>query len=139
MDLFTKWTLTTLAVLISISPSYAWNIASVGRVTGPSIHSTYFLTPNNASFPIHAHAYVGQFTNGTCQYGAAYNLGTESIKTGDVIDIDAFKLKSLIGLEHTCMVIFYTGRQVVTETIMLTTDGINYTNSVPSTAEVSVL
>lgn len=139
MNPFIKWTLILSVTSLSICPTHAWNIGSLGRVNGPAIHSTYFLTPNNASFQIHAQVYVGMFANGTCQYGAAYDLGSENIKTGDVIDIDAFRLKSIIGLGYTCMTIFYTNKQVVMETVQLTTDGINYTNSFPSTAEVTIL
>ncbi|MBX3708488.1 MAG: hypothetical protein KIT56_02430 [Gammaproteobacteria bacterium] len=126
-------------IIATINPSYAWNIGSKGRVNGPVIHSTYFLTPNNVSFPVRAQIYVGRFVNGACQYNAAYDLGTETIKTGDVIDIDAFRLKSMIGLGYSCMTIFYTYRQMVRETIQLNSDGINYIRSNPAATEVSIL
>src|SRR5690606_18883219 len=125
--------------LLMTHASFAWNIGSKGRVNGPSIHSTYFTTPNNASFPVHAQAYVGSLVNGTCQYNAAYDLGTEEIKTGDVIDIDAFRLKSIIGMGYSCMTIFYTLKQIVMETFQLNSDGINYVTASPATADISIM
>lgn len=137
MSQLLKWTLLFAALLMH--PLFAWNIGSKGRVTGPSIHTTYFLTPNNQAFPVHAQAYVGLFLNGGCVYNAIYNIGFDTLKTGDTIDIDAFALKSLIGLGANCMTIYYTYRQVVIETFQITNDGINYINTNPPTAEVTIL
>lgn len=134
-----KWTFLFAALFMLINASYALSIGSKGRVNGPSIHTTYFITPNNSYFPIHAQAYVGKFINGTCQYNAIYDLGNEMLKTGDFIDIDAFKLKSVIGVGYTCMTIFYTYKQIVLETFQLGTDGINYNASFPATSEVTIL
>jgi len=139
MNKLLKRTFLYVALVIAINSSYAWNIGSKGRVNGPSIHSTYFITSNNSSFPVHAQAYVGKFINGTCQYNAIYDLGTEILKTGDFIDIDAFELKSVIGTRYTCMTIFYTYKQIVLETFQLGTDGINYNTSLPATSEVTIL
>jgi len=128
------------AVLVTvISSGYAWNIGSKGRVNGPSIHTTNFLTSNNAPFPVHAEAYVGFYVDGTCQYNAVYDLGTDILQTGDVIDIDAFRLKAVIGTGYGCMTISYTYKQIVMETIQLNSDGINYITSNPATAEVTIL
>lgn len=139
MNLLIKKTVWVAAILVVINSSYAWNIGSKGRVNGPSIHTTYFTTSNNGSFPVHAQAYVGLLVNGSCQYSAVYDLGSEELKTGDAIDIDAFRLKSIIGTGYTCMTLFYTSKQIVMETILLNSDGINYTFSVPATAEVNIL
>ncbi len=139
MNLLIKWTFLFAALMIAVNSSHGWSIGSKGRVDGPSIHSTYFLTPENAPHEVHAQVYAGTLVNGSCVYNAAYDLGTETIKTGDVIDIDAFRLKSIIGTGYTCMTIFYTSKQVVMETIQLNTDGINYTTTIPATSEVNVL
>lgn len=135
-----RWTLIFAALLLSIHPAYAaWNIGGKGRVTGPAIHTTYFLTPNNQSFPIQAQAYVGLFLNGVCVYNTIYNMGTETFKTGEFFDIDAFALKAIIGTGYNCITIFYTYKQVVTETFQLFSDGFNYTVTNPPTAEVNIL
>lgn len=139
MNLLIKNTIWAILILITLNACYAWNIGSKGRVNGPSIHTTYFTTSNNGSFPVHAQAYVGLLVNGTCRYSAVYDLGSEEIKTGDAVDIDAFRLKSIIGMGYTCMTMFYTSKQIVLETILLNSDGINYTLSVPATAEVNIL
>lgn len=139
MNLLIKWTFLFAALMIAINSGHAWNIGSKGRVNGPSIHSTYFITSENAPFEIHAQAYVGSFVNGSCVYNAAYDLGTETVRTGDVIDIDAFRLKSVIGTNYSCMTIFYSNKQMVMETIQLNTDGINYITTEPATSEITIL
>jgi len=125
-------------LLACTSESFAWNIGSKGSVIGPSIHTTYFLTPNNASFPVHAQAYVGTYVNGICNYAAIYDIGTDNLKTGDYVDIDAFQLKSVIGTNYNCMTIYYTYKQLVMETFLLLFDGINYNNSAPTVSEVMI-
>lgn len=134
----TKW-IYAILFLVLLQSAQAWNIGSKGRVNGPSIHSTYFTTPNNASYPVRAQAYVGMLVNGSCQYNAVYDLGSEEIRTGDVIDFDAFRLKSTIGMGYTCMTIFYTLKQIVMETIELNSDGINYVSSDPATSEIAIM
>lgn len=139
MNLLVKWTFLFAALMILVNPGHAWNIGSKGRVDGPSIHSTYFLTPNNAPVEVHAQAYMGSFVSGVCAYNAIYDLGMETIKTGDVIDIDAFRLASVMGRKYACMTIFYTSKQIVMETIELNSDEINYITTTPATAEVTII
>lgn len=134
-----KWTLILAVSTLILNSSYAWNIGAKGRVVGPVIHTTYFLTSNNASFPVKAMAYVGSYVNGTCNYNATYNIGSDHLQTGDFVDIDGFMLKSVVGGGYSCMTIFYTNKQVVMETFQLFYDGINYNTSNPSTAEVTIL
>lgn len=128
-----------IVLIMLINMSYAWNIGTKGRVSGPTIHTTYFLTPQNSPFPVHAQANVGSFVNGTCQYATTYDLGTEMLATGDKIDIDAFKLKSVVGLGYSCITINYFSNQVVRETLQLVSDGVNYITSYPTTDEVTIL
>ncbi len=75
---------------------------------GPAIHTTNFLTPTNVSKLVYGHAYVGNYTNGNCQYTMIYNLGSERLNNGDFINIDAFSLLSVIGGGYSCMSIYYT-------------------------------
>lgn len=131
-------------VLVSVGLAFspiadAWVIGAKGRATGPTFHTTYFLTPNNQSFPIHATAYLGKLINGTCQYEAIYDIGTDSLRTGDFVDLDAFALKSAVGGGYSCMAIYYAHRQIVMESLQLFWDGLNYFNSFPATSEVSIL
>src|SRR5579871_4198587 len=121
-----------LAALITNS-GHAWNIGSKESISGPVIHTTYFLTNNNASFPVHAQAYVGSFVDGVCHFTTAYDLGTETLQTGDYVDIDGFLLKSVIGGGYTCMTIFYISKQIVMETLQLIYNGLNYATSLPPT------
>lgn len=138
MNILLKWTIVFAVMMIAMDKSHAWNIGQKGRVTGPSIHTTYFLTPNNAMFLVSAKAYVGEYVNGNCQYTAIYDIGTENLKTGDFIDIDAFQLKSVIGGGYGCMSIYYTYKQLVIETFQLEWDGVNYNGTIPATAEVTI-
>jgi hypothetical protein len=128
-----------LALIVIIQPAYAWNIGSKGRVTGPVVHTTYFLTPNNQPFDVHAQAYVGTWANGSCQYNAQYDIGQDLLQTGNFVDIDAYQLKSVVGGGYSCMTIFYTYKTLVMETFQLTWDGINYTASIPTSVEVTIL
>ena len=138
MNLLMRWTVLFAALMLIMQSSRALTIGSKGRVSGPSIHTTYFLTPNNAPTPVQAKAYAGYFANGNCQYNAIYDLGNEIVKTGDFIDIDAFLVKSIIGINYNCMSIYYTYKQLVIETFQLVFDGINYTTTLPITAEVTI-
>src|SRR3990167_2935326 len=113
MNLIMRWTVLFAALMLIMQSSRALTIGSKGRVSGPSIHTTYFLTPNNAPTPVQAKAYAGYFANGNCQYNAIYDLGNEIVKTGDFIDIDAFLVKSIIGINYNCMSIYYTYKQLV--------------------------
>ena len=139
MNLLMKWTLLFAALLVMIHSGYAWNIGAKGRVVGPSIHTTYFLTPNNSTFLVHAQAFVGSFVNGLCQHTTSYDLGNAMLQSGNTVDIDAFALKSVIGLGYNCMSIYYINRQQVIETFQLVTDGINYINTIPATTQVMIL
>lgn len=135
-----RWTLLfATLMLVSQNGHPAWVIASKGRSNGPTIHTTYFLTPNNAGIPVHASAYVGSFLNGLCQYRAIYQLGTETVQTGDFVDLDAFQFKALVGGNYTCATIYYTYQQLVLDTFVLIFDGVNYQNSIPATSEVTIL
>lgn len=133
-----KWNLMILSVFC-FSLGYAWNIGFKSNALGPTIHTTYFITSNNASFPVHAQAFVGFFNNGICQCNTSYDLGVEHLKTGDLVDIDGFALKSVIGLGYDCMTIYYTSKQLASETFQLYSDGMNYINSYPATTEVMIL
>ncbi|RDI40061.1 hypothetical protein [Aquicella lusitana] len=139
MNQLMKWTFLFGIVMIMVDSGHAWNIGAKGRAIGPVIHTTYFLTPNNGAFPVRATAYVGTFLNGTCQYSAIYNIGSDLLQTGNFVDIDAFQLKSVVGGGYSCMTIYYSYRQQVIETFQLVWDGINYINSNPATAEVTIL
>lgn len=139
-----KLTLIFIATMIVVDSSHAWNVGSKGRVNGPAIHTTFFLTPHNGAFPVHATARLGSLVNGICTDIAnnqAYDLGTDTLKTGDFIDIDAFMLKSLIGMNPNanCMSIYYQYTQLVIETFQLFTDGMNYINTNPPTSEITIL
>lgn len=137
-----RWTMIFAALMLIIPPGKcfsAWNTGGKGRTNGPTIHSTYFLTPNNQPFPIHAQTFVGTFTSGICVINAAYDTGIEQFKTGDYFDLDAFQLKSIVGLGYNCVTIYYTYRQVVSETFQLFSDGINYTATNPAITEVNIL
>lgn len=125
--------------MCTLGVAYAWNIGSKGRVNGPAIHTTYFLTPNNQSFLVHAQAYVGTFMNGYCRYNTVYDLGNEMIKTGDMIDIDAFRLRFVIAGGNSCMSIYYYYHQLVIENFKLIWDGFNYTSSIPFQNEITIL
>jgi hypothetical protein len=118
----------------------SYSIGTKGRVNGPAIHTTYFLTPNNQAFDVRAQAYVGTWVNGVCQQNSAlFALGTERLQTGDFVDIDAFELKSVVGGDYSCMTIFYTYTQLVNESFQLNWDGFNYTASTPMQDEVTIL
>lgn len=138
MKPLTKWTLLFAAMLFADPSVHAWTIGSVGRVDGPSIHTTYFLTPNNAAFPVHAIAYAGTMVNGYCQYNAVYDLGTDKLKSGDFVDIDGYLLKSVVGV-YGCLTVQYTYRQIAMETFQLIYNGVNYESSVPAVTQVTIL
>ena len=139
MNVLIKWTLVFAALMLAIKSSHSWNIGSKQRVNGPAIHATYFFTANNQFNQVRAQMYVGQWVNGTCQYAAQYQMGNEILRTGNYIEIDAYRLKSVIGAGYSCMTVFYTSHQLVMETFQLQTDGINYITTNPTTAEVSIL
>jgi hypothetical protein len=125
--------------MLFVESNHAWNIGRKIYVSGPVVHTTYFLTPNNASAPVTAQAYVGLYLNGVCQYNAVYPIGKENLKTGDLISIDGYQLMALVGPNYNCMTIQYMGRQQVAETFQLLSDGINYVSSIPAQVEVAIL
>jgi hypothetical protein len=127
-------------ILATATNTFAWTIGDKGRVNGPSIHTTYFLTPNNQAFPIAAQAYMGTWVNGNCQPGTTlYNLGFENLQTGDFVDIDAFQLKAVMGGGYSCMTIFYNRQQPVNESFQLVWDGYNYITTLPAQTEIQLL
>lgn len=129
-----------LSIVIFTSPSYAsWNFATKGRALGPSIHTTYFLTPDNAGFDVNAKAYLGKLINGICVADVIYDMGTEFLQTGDFVDFDAFKLKAIVGTSYNCISVYYTYRQLVIETFLLVRDGIYYVTTIPPVSEVNIL
>ncbi len=134
-----KYFISITVILFLTQTATAWNIGAKGRVNGPAVHTTYFLTPNNGAFPVKAKAYVGFFANGSCQFNAMYEMGVDTLQTGNFVDIDAFALKSIIGEGYGCMTIFYTYKQLVMETFQLFFDGVNYTSTFPATSEVMIL
>ena len=133
-----KRTYLIVYLILPMSLCHAFSIGSVGRVNGPVIHTTYFITPNNGSFPVRSVAYAGKYINGNCQYNAVYDLGTENLKTGDFVDIDGFRLKSVIGI-YDCVTINYTYKQIVRDSFQLLFNGINYESTNPATSEVTIL
>lgn len=132
--------LTGMLLLLAIGTGHAWTIGAKGRVNGPAIHTTFFLTPNNQSFLISAQAYMGSWVNGNCQQGSALvSIGADNLQTGDFVDIDAFELKGVMGGGYSCMTIYYNQKQFVTETFQLVWDGYNYTTTNPSQFEIQLL
>lgn len=139
MNQLMRITLLFVLTLMVLNSAHAWNIGNKGRVNGPSIHSTYFLTPNNSNFGVHAKALVGTWANNACQYSATYDIGAENLSTGDFVDIDAYQLKSVVGGGYSCMSIYYNYKQLVIESFQLVWDGFNYDTTVPATSEVTIL
>ncbi len=136
-----RFTLLFALLMMLMNGSHSsWNIGSKSRVNGSAIHSVYFITPDNAPIPVSAEAYVGVGEiNGICPYTAVYQLGTETLKTGDTFYIDGNQLKNLISGGYTCMSIYYTYKQLIVDSFKLIFDGVNYINSTPSTDEVVIL
>lgn len=132
-----KWIV--LLLMLIILDTHAFNIGTKGRYNANAIHTTYFLTPNNNLFPVKAQAYVGFWSNNYCRYNAIYPIGTEQLRSGDFVDIDAFQLKSVVGAGYDCMTIYYTYRQLVMESFQLFWDGFNYKMSNPPVSEVNIL
>lgn len=139
MNLLMRWTLIFAVMMLLMETGHAWNIGQKNYATGSTIHSTHFLTPHNAAFPVHAKAYLGYLMNGSCTYATAYDLGSDSLQTGDTVNIDGFALKSLVGGGYTCMTVFYTSQQTARETFQLYFDGINYNLSQPAIAQITLL
>lgn len=134
---FFKW-LTALILCLFLSALHAWPIGAKGHVIGPAIHSTYFITPNNAAFSVHAKLYAGNLLNGLCRYNATYDLGEEIVRSGDVVAFDAFALKALVGEGANCMSVSYTQKQQVMDSMLMVTDGINYVNTIPAMSQVTI-
>lgn len=134
-----RWTLLYIAFVLTIRSGHAFTVADIGRVNGPSIHTTYFMTPNNQSFDVLATLYVGEYLNGTCVYSGQYDIGKSYVQTGDYVDFDANKLKSLVGSGYSCMTVYYYYTQPVVDTVKLVWDGFNYRTTIPVTSTVTVL
>lgn len=139
MNLLMKWTAVFLVLMMAMQTGRAWNIGSKTTLTGSTIHSTYFLTPNNAPFTVQAKAYMGYLINGICQYATIYDVGSEVLKTGDTVNIDGLLLASLVGNGYSCMTLSYTNQQTARETFQLYFDGLHYNLSQPAMAEVMIL
>lgn len=134
-----KWMPLFLLLAATTDSSLAFNLAQKGRVAGTAIHTTYFLTPNNAAFDIQGTAMVGTWLNGTCVYASQINIGRDKLKSGDFVDLDAAQLKSLAGGGYSCVTFFYLYKQPVMDTMQLAWDGLNYTTTQPATSEVNIL
>lgn len=119
--------------------AWAFNIASKWQTTGPVIHTTFFITPGNDLVDLKAQAYVGTLNNGNCVYADIFNMGAEKVQTGDFIDYDAFKIKSLLGTSYDCMTVYYTVNQFVFETFSLFFDGFNYYDTYPENRELRLM
>lgn len=135
----TKWMPFIILLAVTSTSSYSFNLAQKGRVSGMAIHTTYFLTPNNAAFDIQGTAMVGTWLNGTCVYASQVNIGRDKLKSGDFVDLDAAQLKSLAGGGYSCVTFFYQYKQPVMDTMQLAWDGLNYTTTQPATSEVNIL
>lgn len=134
-----KWTLLFFSLVLASQSSFAFNLAQKGRVSGTAIHTTYFLTPNNAAFDIKGTAMVGTWLNGSCVYASQINIGKDKLKSGDFVDLDAGQLKSLAGGGYSCVTFFYLYKRPVMDTMQLAWDGLNYTTTLPLTSEVNIL
>jgi hypothetical protein len=134
-----RWTFFFAILMLVMEQSHSFTIAEKGRVNGPNIHSTYFLTPGNAGFDVRASALIGAWINNTCVYTGQYELGQSFLKTGDFTDLDAFRMKAVTGGGYSCMTITYHYRQPVRDTFVLVWDGFNYTGTIPAVSEVTIL
>lgn len=132
-----KWWVVGAICVTTACP--AWTIGAKGHVIGPAIHTTYFLTPNNALFPVRAQALVGYWQNGYCQYYAIYPLGTETLQSNDFVDIDGMQLQAIAGGGYDCMSIYYTYHQLAIESFRLIWDGLHYHTSFPPVAQVTII
>ena len=139
MNFMMKWTVFFAFLMLFINPSHSFTALQKGRVNGPAIHSTYFLTPNNQGFDVRATAYPGTWVNGSCVYAEQYHLGQDFIKTGDRADLDAYQLKAVVGGGYSCLTIVYHYQQPVVDVVQLGWDGLNYTTTIPATTEVTIL
>jgi hypothetical protein len=122
MNILMKWTLLFAALTLFINSGHAWTIGSKGRINGQSVHTTYFLTPNNAPYPVHAIVYAGNVVNDRCVYNAVYDIGVEMLKSGDFVDVSARQLQSAIGM-YGCVTIKYINKQIVLESYQLINNG----------------
>lgn len=134
-----KWIFLLSLITAASQTTLAFNLAQKGRVSGKAIHTTYFLTPNNAAFDIKGTAMMGTWLNGTCVYANQINIGQDKLRTGDFVDLDASQLKSLAGGGYSCVTFFYLYKQPVMDTMQLAWDGLNYTTTQPATSEVNIL
>jgi hypothetical protein len=141
MDGLFKRIVLLLGITLSLSAD-AWTVATMGRVNGPAIHATYFLTPDNRPVKVDAAAYLGIWTNGDCQQSTAlYNLnerGPDVLQTGNFVDFDGFKLKAIMGGGYECIKVSYTATQLKQEIFLLVWDGFNYIHSLPQQSEVTI-
>lgn len=139
MNPLIKWSLFFTFLLLVYKPGQGFTISQKGRVTGPAIHTTYFLTPNNQGFEVRATALVGKWNHGNCVYAAQVEMGKDFLRTGDFVDLDAFRLKAIVGGGYSCLTIYYHYRQPVIDTVALIWDGSNYVTTLPASTEVTIL
>jgi hypothetical protein len=133
----------SFALMWIVPTALGWSIATVGRVDGPVIHTTYFLTPQNQPIKVSAQAYLGTWANGDCRQETGWydlnTVGPDWIQTGYFVDFDGFKLKALVGGRYACITVSYTtALQFKQETFQLVWDGLNYTHSLPRQSKVSI-
>lgn len=139
MNHLMRWTFFFAILMMVIKPGHSFTIAQKGRASGPAIHTTYFQTPNNAGFDVHATAMVGTWVNNSCVYAGQYNIGQSFLQTGDFVDLDGFQLKAIVGGGYSCLTIYYQFRQPVIDTMVLVWDGFNYSTTFPANSEVTIL
>jgi hypothetical protein len=137
MDHNYKW-IALYSLLFLTHTGFGWTIGAKGRVMGPAIHATYFTTPNNAPVKVQAIAYLGFFSNNRCVYSATYNIGTTTLKTGDVVYVDGNLLQEVAGVTYNCIMINYTTHQQVMESFLLQSNGFSYFNSFPDSMKVNI-
>lgn len=134
-----RWTLAFGIFVLAMQYGHAYTFASLGRVNGPAIHTTYFYTTNNETVLVRAKAYVGAWSNGACLYAGQFDMGLQPLRTGNQLYLDANKFRSIVGNGYTCVTISYFYKQPVLDTYQLVWDGQGYTNTIPNTSDVTAL
>ncbi len=134
-----RWSIVFGIFFLSMKAGHAYTFASLGQVSGPAIHTTYFFTMNNQPNLVRARAYVGHWANGACIYAGQYDMGLATLKTGNQLYFDANKLTSIVGGGYSCVTISYFFKQPVQDTYQLLWNGTSYTNTVPATSDVTIL
>lgn len=143
MNQLMKWTFIFVTLMMLMNNSPAFTIGNKNLMSAASIHSTYFFTPNNSAFVVHAKANLGLLNNGVCNtQSQTYDLGQAELKTGDRLYWDAYKLQSLVGGRYSCMMVTYysdISQQPVREMIQLVWNGVIYSLALPALSQVTIL